>query len=126
MAMVDPFSLDQYLARRKLLTFITPKFYIYDTMGNTLAQTIAPEAMRGRVSGFYTLMMSGVQIGAFGMGGVAEVRGIAFAVGLGGSLVAGNAIRLAPLAWRLTERSAMQSKAGPTDAASTVPQTEDR
>ncbi len=37
MAMVDPFSLDQYLARRKLLTFITPKFYIYDTMGNLVA-----------------------------------------------------------------------------------------
>ncbi len=99
---------------------------IYDTMGNTLAQTIAPEAMRGRVSGFYTLMMSGVQIGAFGMGGVAEVRGIAFAVGLGGSIVAGNAIRLAPLARRLTERSAMQSRAGSPGAGPDVPQTEDR
>lgn len=78
---------------------------IYDTMGNTLSQTIAPESLRGRVAGFYSFMISGVQLGSFGMGAVAEFRGIAFAVGLGGSLVASNALRLAPLARRLTERS---------------------
>lgn len=35
--MSDPFALDQYLARRKLLTFFTPKFHVYDTMGQLVA-----------------------------------------------------------------------------------------
>ncbi len=34
---MDPFSLDQYLARRKIFTFFTGKFHIYDTMGNLVA-----------------------------------------------------------------------------------------
>lgn len=35
--MSDPFALDQYLACRKLLTFFTPKFHIYDVMGQLVA-----------------------------------------------------------------------------------------
>lgn len=35
--MSDPFALDQYLAHRKLLTFFTPKFHIYDVMGQLVA-----------------------------------------------------------------------------------------
>lgn len=35
--MVDPFSLDQYWARRKVLTAFTPKFHIYDPMENLVA-----------------------------------------------------------------------------------------
>lgn len=35
--MVDPFALDQYLARRKVLTVFTPKFHVYDAMGNLVA-----------------------------------------------------------------------------------------
>ncbi|MEE8199791.1 MAG: hypothetical protein V3R29_01365 [Candidatus Acidoferrales bacterium] len=35
--MVDPFALDQYVARRKLLALFAPKFHIYDPMGNLVA-----------------------------------------------------------------------------------------
>ncbi|MFQ5778672.1 MAG: hypothetical protein ACE5IP_11765 [Terriglobia bacterium] len=35
--MVDPFSLDQYVARRKVLALFSPKFHLYDTMGNLVA-----------------------------------------------------------------------------------------
>lgn len=34
---MDPFSLDQYLARRQVFTFFTGKFHIHDTMGNLVA-----------------------------------------------------------------------------------------
>lgn len=35
--MVDPFSLDQYVARRKVLALFSPKFHVYDTTGNLVA-----------------------------------------------------------------------------------------
>ncbi len=35
--MVDPFSLNQYVARRKVLAAFTPKFHVYDPMGNLVA-----------------------------------------------------------------------------------------
>lgn len=35
--MVDPFALDRYQARRKVLTVLTPKFHVYDGMGNLVA-----------------------------------------------------------------------------------------
>jgi len=35
--MNDPFALDQYLARRKVLTLFAPKFHIYDAFGNLVA-----------------------------------------------------------------------------------------
>jgi hypothetical protein len=35
--MNDPFALDQYLARRKVLTLFAPKFHIYDAFGHLVA-----------------------------------------------------------------------------------------
>jgi len=35
--MSEPFALDQYLARRKLLTLFTPKFHFYDPFGQLVA-----------------------------------------------------------------------------------------
>lgn len=35
--MADPFALDTYLARRKALTAFTPKFHVYDPMGQLVA-----------------------------------------------------------------------------------------
>jgi uncharacterized protein YxjI len=35
--MSDPFAVDQYLARRKVLTAFTPKFHVYDSMGQLVA-----------------------------------------------------------------------------------------
>ena len=35
--MNDPFALDQYRARRKVLTLFAPKFHIYDAFGNLVA-----------------------------------------------------------------------------------------
>lgn len=35
--MNDPFALDQYRARRKVLTLFAPKFHIYDIFGNLVA-----------------------------------------------------------------------------------------
>ena len=84
---------------------------LYDTMGNTLLQTLSPDAMRGRVSGVYSLLLSGGSWGSFGMGAVAELRGVAFAIGLGGCIVAANAVRMVPQARMLNERSAKAREA---------------
>ncbi|MBI4466210.1 MAG: hypothetical protein HY656_02120 [Acidobacteria bacterium] len=35
--MADPFALDQYLARRKVLAAFTPKFHVYDPTGQLVA-----------------------------------------------------------------------------------------
>ncbi|MFQ5926319.1 MAG: hypothetical protein ACE5MH_02670 [Terriglobia bacterium] len=35
--MVDPFALDQFVGRRKVLTLFTPKFHVYDVFGNLVA-----------------------------------------------------------------------------------------
>jgi MFS family permease len=71
---------------------------LYDTMANTLLQTLAPDALRGRVSGLYSLLLSGGSLGALGRGAVAEYRGVAFAITLGGGIVATNAARVMPMA----------------------------
>ena len=86
---------------------------IYDTMGNTLLQTLAPDAMRGRVSGVYSLLLSGGSWGSLGMGAVAEYRGVAFAIGLGGAIVAANALRMMPQAGMLSEHTHGRGKETP-------------
>lgn len=77
---------------------------LYDTMGNTLLQTLAPDALRGRVAGVYSLLLSGGSWGSLGMGAVAEFRGVAFAIGLGGCIVAANALRVLPMAAMMGHR----------------------
>ena len=85
---------------------------VYDVMGASLFQTMVPDAMRGRVLGLHGTLLSGVNIGSFLMGGVAEFRGIAFSVGLFASIVAGNALRLIPVARGISARSVSNRATG--------------
>ncbi len=78
---------------------------VYDIMGNSLVQTMVPNAMRGRVLGLHSTLLSGVNLGSVAMGGLAELRGVSFAVGLLASFAAGNALRLIPVARGISARS---------------------
>ena len=51
------------------------------------------------------LLLSGGSWGSLGMGAVAEYRGVAFAIGLGGAIVGANALRMMPQARTLSERT---------------------
>ncbi|MBI4336826.1 MAG: MFS transporter [Chloroflexi bacterium] len=77
----------------------------YDSLASTLVQTLSPDALRGRTTGFYGLLVSGVNIGGMGMGTVAQFFGVAVAIALGGGLVATNALRLIPTARIIAQRS---------------------
>ncbi|MBI2867823.1 MAG: MFS transporter [Chloroflexi bacterium] len=85
----------------------------YDTAGNTLVQSLAPDALRGRVAGVYSFLASSLHLGSMAMGLVAEFRGITFAIALGGGIVVAHATRFLPLASLLGERAAASGKGGP-------------
>ncbi len=64
---------------------------------NTLLQTIVPDALRGRVMGFYTLMFTGMApLGAYQMGWVAERLGAPAAAAIGGLVCSAAAL----IVWR--------------------------
>jgi MFS family permease len=71
---------------------------IYDTFGVTLLQSLSPEAMRGRVMGVYSSILSGINLGGFGMGSVAGALGVTWAIAGGGGLVALHALIRMPMA----------------------------
>ena len=83
----------------------------YDTMGNTLLQTLAPDALRGRVAGLYSLLLSGGSLGGMWMGAVAELRGVTIAVAIGGSIVTVNALRHFPIVSMINRQSAERASA---------------
>ena len=52
---------------------------------NTVLQTQAPDHLRGRVMGFYAFMALGLSpLGAFQIGWISELFGVAWAITLGG------------------------------------------
>ncbi|MBI2935364.1 MAG: MFS transporter, partial [Chloroflexi bacterium] len=86
---------------------------IYDTMASTLLQTLAPDAMRGRVMGLYSFVVSGFSLGALVMGTVAKLWGVTAAIAGGGGIVSVNALQLIPVARLIGERSAVGSGLSP-------------
>ena len=78
----------------------------YETMAHTLLQTMAPEAMRGRIMGLYSLVVSGIGFGALGMGAVASWLGVTWAIAGGGGTLVLNALSRFPMARSIGERSA--------------------
>jgi predicted MFS family arabinose efflux permease len=62
---------------------------VNNALTNTMLQTGVPDALRGRVMGFYSFMFVGMApLGAFQAGFVAERFGAPVAIGLGGLLTA--------------------------------------
>ena len=78
----------------------------YDTMAHTLLQTMTPEVMRGRVMGIYSFVVSGIGLGALGLGALTGLVGVSWALAAAGSAVASNAVVRLPMARVLSERSA--------------------
>ena len=89
-----------------LIVFVGAFGAIYDTLAGTLLQTLAPAEMRGRVMGFHSFILSGVSIGALGMGAVAGWLGVRWAIGIGGGIVSANAFGRTPHAKDIGERAA--------------------
>lgn len=75
-------------------------------MANTIVQTTAPDALRGRVMAVYTTIFSGTApVGALLTGAIASRYGAAAAVGFGGFVAAAAAIAIAVIHQRRqTER----------------------
>lgn len=70
----------------------------YDSMLQTVYQSIVPEEMRGRMIGLLALTYGTSPLGSIQAGAMSDLMNPSFAVGLGGVVVAMNAVRLVPLA----------------------------
>jgi MFS family permease len=58
-----------------------------NTLANSLIQTTSPAQYRGRVAGIYSLLFSGMsQVGVLGVGALAEIVGVGWALGVGAAL----------------------------------------
>ena len=78
----------------------------YDSSAAALLQMLVPDNMRGRVMGVYGSFIGTSPMGGLQAGAVAALVSAPFAVGLGGTLVALNALRLVRLAPRMPEMEA--------------------
>ncbi|MBI4296990.1 MAG: MFS transporter [Chloroflexi bacterium] len=108
------FSFSRSLPLSLALLFLAGSFgAIYDTMDNTLLQTLSPDAMRGRVMGLYGVLTSGFSLGALLMGALASAFGVTTAIAAGGGAVSANALRAIPAARLIGERSAAEPEAAP-------------
>jgi MFS family permease len=68
-----------------LLVFTGCVMILHNASTNTMLQTLVPDAMRGRIMGFYAFVFVGMApVGAFVAGAIAERWGAPFAVALGG------------------------------------------
>jgi MFS family permease len=65
---------------------------MYNTQAQSLLQILTPDAMRGRVMGIHSVLLTGIGFGALGMGAIAGWLGVNWAIFGGGGLVATNAL----------------------------------
>jgi len=86
---------------------------VYDTFGVTLLQSLSPEAMRGRVMGVYSSILSGINLGGFGMGSVAGALGVTWAIAGGGGIVALHALSRMPMAGFMGRPRGVEESATP-------------
>ena len=108
------FSLSRSLPLSMLLLFgAGATGVVYDIIGSSLFQTLAPDRMRGRLIGLHSTLLSGATLGSFGIGAVAEVRSAPFAIAIAASVVALNALRMTPVAAAISRRSASSNQAAP-------------
>ena len=100
------FAFSSILQLSLVLIFLVGSFAtIYDTLAHTLLQTMTPEAMRGRIMGLYSFVVSGIGIGALGLGAITTWLGVKWAIAAAGGTVAGNALFTLPMAATLNKQS---------------------
>ena len=74
---------------------------VNNALTNTMLQTLVPDALRGRVMGFYAFMFVGMgPVGALQAGIVAEHFGAPLAIGVGGLI---SAVAVAVAWWRVPQ-----------------------
>ena len=79
-----------------VLMFVQGALFALFTVGSmTALQLLAPDHMRGRVMGYYTLAWSVFPLAALQAGVIAEITGVPWAVAIGGGLVCVFALSLA-------------------------------
>ena len=94
------FALSQtYVLSVALLALTGATMIVNNALTNATIQTIVPDALRGRVMGFYAFVFVGLApLGSLQMGALAERIGPSAAVALGG---AATALAVAGAAWRV-------------------------
>ena len=80
----------------------------YDILAHTLLMSLTPDAMRGRIMGLYTFLMSGISLGSLALGTVASWLGVKWALTGSGGIIATNALRVTPMAQTLSEKSTLR------------------
>ena len=101
------FAFSHNLSLSLMLAILAGAFGVtYDILATTLLQALSPEAMRGRVMGLYTLLVSGFSLGSLLIGTVAKFFGITTAIASGGATVSITALGGTPMAQAIGERSA--------------------
>jgi MFS family permease len=92
-----------YVLSLALLALTGGTMIVNNALANTTIQTIVPDALRGRVMGFYAFVFVGLApIGAFAVGTLAEHIGTPAAVAAGGAVCI---LAVALAAWRVPELS---------------------
>jgi len=90
-----------YLLSVALLALTGGAMIVNNALANTTIQTLVPDALRGRVMGFYAFVFVGLApLGSLEVGALAERIGTPAAVALGGAV---TALALAIAAWRVPE-----------------------
>jgi MFS family permease len=90
-----------YLVSVALLALTGATMIVNNALTNATIQTIVPDALRGRVMGFYAFVFVGLApLGSLQMGALAERIGPSAAVALGG---AATALAAAVASWRVPE-----------------------
>ena len=116
------FAFSHNLSLSLMLAMLAGAFGVtYDILATTLLQTLSPEAMRGRVMGLYTFLVSGFSLGSLLIGTLAKFFGITTAIASGGATVTVAALGGTPMARAIGERSAAGWEApDPSETGSTI------